>query len=219
MKPHAISPTRESGRARPPRRWGRWPGPRAALPVLSDGAPGARPCHQAATTPASTRGQAATWAQRRPRGERVKGSGRATSGSRDGARVSAREALHPARRRGTPVGGMCCPPSAENQATAAGLWTLPGDPDEGRAAHHSAEPAPAPPGPVSDAESPGHTATAGQSWRLGPRSWALLVTTVHRRQDRRSREAQQRGGGHELAEGPGEMSGSSIINGDRAGEY
>lgn len=101
------------------------------------------------------------------------------------------------------MGGLCCPPSAENQATAAGLWTLPGDPDEGRAAHHSAEPAPAPPGPVSDAESPGHTATAGQSWRLGPRSWALLVTTVHRRQDRRSREAQQRGGGHELAGGPG----------------
>lgn len=39
----------------------------------------------------------------------MKGSGRATSGSRDGARVSAREALHPARPEGDACGRAVLP--------------------------------------------------------------------------------------------------------------
>lgn len=63
--------------------------------------------------------------------------------------------------------------------------------------------APTPPGPVRDPEGPGHTATAGQRQHRGRRPWALPMTTVDRRRDRRRREAPRGAGGTSRPRVPG----------------
>lgn len=98
------------------------------------------------------------------------------------------------------MGGLCCPPSGENRVTAAGMWMLTPDRDEGRAVHtcHGTRARPA--GPCLGRRKPRVT-QLGQG-RAG--IWANvpgppLTTAVDRQRDRRSREA----GGTSWPRGPG----------------